>query len=371
VPESPQDFSLGVEEEFQIIDPVSRTLRPRAASILANARDAHGEEVTNELYLSQIETGTPVCATLADARRELVRLRRELAAAAAKSGSRIAAAGTHPFSRWEDQPLTPKPRYRGLRDEFQQLIREQVIFGCHVHVGVADPEDAVRIMNRARSWVAVLIALAANSPFWKGVDTGYASYRTEVFGRFPTAGTPHPFASRAEFDGLIADLVATNLIEDGSKIYWDIRPSSHVPTLEFRAADVCATVDEAVMVAGLANGLARACLDADRRGDPADHARPELLQAAKWQAARYGLDGDLIDVGAARARPAAEVVESLLEFVRPALEEFGEWAGVAELTRRTLAEGNGATRQRRAYAKAKRFDDIVDLVVEETARDSA
>ena len=368
MPDSPADYSLGVEEEYQIVDAASRALRPEAAAVLADARRGAGEAVTNELYLSQIEIGTPVCGTLAEARAELVRLRRGVTEAARHFDSRIAAAGTHPFSRWEDQPLTPKPRYRGLRAEYQQLIREQIIFGCHVHVGIADPEDAVRAMNRAAPWVAVLIALTANSPFWEGVDTGYASYRTEIFGRFPTAGTPHPFASRAEFDALVESLVATGLIQDGSKIYWDVRPSSHVPTLEFRAADVCATIDEAVMVAGLCRGLSRAGLEAERRGEPELVARPELLQAAKWQAARYGLDGDLVDVKAGRARPAAEVVESLLEYTRPALEAFGEWDEVAGLTRRVLTEGNGAARQRAAYKRAGRFEDVVDLVVEETAR---
>jgi YbdK family carboxylate-amine ligase len=235
MPAPSDEITIGVEEEYQILNPATRELRPRAARILPDARTAVGDQVTNELYLSQIEIGTPVCTTLADVRAELTRLRRELIAAAARNGSRIAAAGTHPFSRWEDQPLTPKPRYRGLEADYQQLIREQVIFGCHVHVGIADPEAAVQVMNRARPWVAPLIALAANSPFWLGVDTGYASYRTELFGCFPTAGTPHPFASRAEFDALVVALAATGVIEDGSKIYWDIRPSSHLPTLEFRA----------------------------------------------------------------------------------------------------------------------------------------
>ena len=360
------DFTLGVEEEYQIINPDTRALRPRAARILPEAEKAVGDQVTNELYLSQIEIGTPVCGTLSEARSELVRLRKELIAAAARNGSRIAAAGTHPFSRWEDQPLTPKPRYRGLVADLQQLIREQIIFGCHVHIGIADPEAAIQVMNRAREWVAPLIALAANSPFWLGVDTGYASYRTELFGRFPTAGTPHPFADRADFDALISSLAATGVIEDGSKIYWDIRPSSHVPTLEFRVADVCSTVDEAVMVAGLCRGIVKACFD--RRDAPLAHARSELLRAAKWQAARYGLDGDLVDVASGRSRPAAEVIEGLLGFVEPALRDLSEWDEVSGLVRRTVAEGNGASRQRAAYARNGRFEDVVDLIVEETAR---
>ncbi len=361
-----EPLTIGVEEEFQIVNPDSRELRPRAGRILPDARAAVGDEVTNELYLSQIEIGTPVCRTLADVRAELVRLRREVAAAAAHNGSRIAAAGTHPFSHWGDQPLTPKPRYRGLAADYQQLAREQVIFGCHVHVGVADLEAAVRVMNRVRPWLPPLVALAANSPFWLGDDTGYASYLTELFGRFPTTGIPLPFAGRAEYDRLVADLVAAGVIEDASKIYWDVRPSSHVETLEFRAADVCQTVDEAVMVAGLCRGLVRACLDADARGEPTALPRPELLRAAKWQASRYGLDGDLIDPRDGRPRPAAEVVDALLGFVRPALEGRGEWDEVSAEVRRTLARGNGAARQRAAFARSGRFEGVVDLIAAET-----
>jgi gamma-glutamyl:cysteine ligase YbdK (ATP-grasp superfamily) len=219
---SSKDFTIGVEEEYQIVNPTTRELRSRAARILAEAEEAVGDQVTNELYLSEIEIGTPVCSTLAEVRSELVRLRRELIAAAIHNGSRIAAAGTHPFSRWEDQPLTPKPRYRALETDFKQLIRELVTFGCHVHIGIPDPEEAIRVMNRARSWMAPLIALC--------------------------------------------------------------------------------------------RGIARACADADQKGIPINHARSELLRAAKWQAARYGLEGDLVDVAAGRSRPAAEVIEALLAF---------------------------------------------------------
>ena len=361
------DFTIGVEEEFQIIDARTRRLRPRAARILPDAQAAVGDEVTNEFYLSQIEIGTPVCRTLADVRAELVRLRRAVVAAADRAGCRIAAAGTHPFSHWDDQPLTPKPRYQGLMADYQQLGREHLIFGCHVHVGIADREAAVRVMNRVRPWLAPLAALSASSPYWLGADTGYASYRTELFGRFPTTGTPGLFASRAEFDRLVADLTAAGMIEDASKLYWDVRPSSHVETIEFRVADVCPTVDEAVAVAALCRALARTCHAADERGDPVDDARPEFLKAAAWHAARYGLDGNLVDVAARRSAPATDVVNALLAFVRPALEEAGEWDEVSGLVARTLARGNGARRHRAAFDRAGRFEDVVDLVVAETA----
>lgn len=304
-----EELTLGVEEEYQIVHPGSRELRSRAGRILREAQEKVGDEVTNELYLSQNEIGTPVCRTLAETRDELVRLRRALAEAAGRHSSCIAAAGTHPFSRWQEQTLTPKPRYHGIAADYQQLAREQIIFGCHVHIGFADREEAIQVMNRVRPWLAPLLALSASSPFWQGLDTGYASYRTELFQRFPLTGIPHVFAARAEYDELVATLVGTGMIEDASKIYWDVRPSSHFETLEFRVADVCTTIDEAVMVAGLCRGLARSCLEAHRRGEPMIHARPELLRAAKWHASRYGLDGDLIDIGSRRSVPAAEAVE--------------------------------------------------------------
>jgi carboxylate-amine ligase len=363
-----EDFTIGVEEEYQIVNPETRELRQRAQRILPKAQEAVGEDVKNELFLSQIEIGTPICRTLDEVRRELVRLRRGLISAARREGSRIVAAGTHPFSHWEDQAVTPKPRYYGIAADFQQLAREQIIFGCHVHVGISDRELAIQVMNRARPWLAPLIALAANSPFWLGIDTGYSSYRTELFQRFPMVGTPNVLASRGEYDDLVSALVETGSISDASKIYWDIRPSSHFETIEFRVADVCASIDEAVMVAGLCRALARTCYQHAVRGVPIEHARPELLRAAKWRASRFGLDGELIDIEARLAVPAAQLIEKFLEFLRPALEEAGEWDEIGTLVLETLDRGSGAKRQRDALAKRGRFEDVVDLLIEETAR---
>jgi carboxylate-amine ligase len=362
------DFSIGVEEEYQIVDPVTRELRPRAGRVLPRAREAVGDEVTNELFLSQIEVGTPVCRTLTDVRTELVRLRKAVIEAARKEGSRIAASGTHPFSHWGGQPITPKPRYWELADDFQQLAREQLICGCHVHVGIADPEAVIQVMNRARAWLAPILALSANSPFWLGVDTGYASYRSNLFGRFPMTGTPHHFDSRAEFDELVASLQSAGVVEDGSFLYWDARPSSHVRTLEFRVADVCMAVDEAVLVAGLTRALARTCHGEWSSRMPYVPVRPELVRAASWRASRFGLEGELIDVRARRSVPARELVRGLLEQLRPRLEEAGDWDEVRELVHRVETLGNGARRQREALARSGRMEDVVDLILEETER---
>ena len=315
-----------------------------------------------------VETNTPVCTTLAEVRQALRRSRRALVEAAGREGLAIAAAGTHPFSHWANQQVTDKPRYHNLAADYRQVFREEVVFGCHVHVGFDDREAAIQTMNRVRPWLPVLLALSANSPFWLGADTGYASYRTEVWNRWPTAGIPQAFDSRAEYDRLIDTLVATGSLREPTKLYWDVRPSARQETLEFRVADSVMGVDEAVMVAGLVRALAVTAHAAAERGDPDPRPRPELLRAAKWRAARHGLEADLVDVLAGTARPAAELVEAFLAEVGPALEEAGDLAEVTGLVRATLAGGTGAARQRQVFRRTGRLEDVVDLVVEATAR---
>jgi glutamate---cysteine ligase / carboxylate-amine ligase len=314
-----------------------------------------------------VEINTPVCATLAEVRDSVRRTRRTLLEAAEHEGMRIAAAGTHPFSHWRDQAVTEKTRYRNLAEDYRQVFREQVVFGCHVHVGIDDREAAIQTMNRARPWLPVLLALSANSPFWLGADTGHASFRTEVWNRWPMAGMPQAFASRAEYDALVETLVATGSIREPTKLYWDVRPSTEFETLEFRVADVCMRVDEAVMVAGLARALAVTCHAAAVRGEPDPAPRPELLRAAKWRAARHGLGADLVDVVGGRALPAAELVRVFLAEVRPGLEAGGDLEEVTDLVAATVARGTGAARQREAFQRTGDLHAVVDLVVEETA----
>lgn len=366
-----ENFTIGVEEEYQIIDPATRELNSRAKHILPIAQKSLGEEVQPEAQLSQIEIATPICRTLADVRRDLVHRRREVIAAAAKDGNRIAAAGTHPFSHWEDQQLTPKDRYKSLERDYQQLTRELIICGCHVHVGLSDREASIHVMNRARVWLAPLLALSANSPFWLGTDTGYASYRTEIWGRWPLSGVPDIFESHAEYKALVEALVATKSVEEATKIYWDVRLSERYPTIEFRVTDVCMTVDEAVMVAGLVRALARTCHEQAIRDKPFVAARPELLRAAQWRAARYGLEADLMDINALAVVPARELIEKFLTFVRPSLEDSGEWDEISSIVNEVMQRGTGAARQREAYKRAGQLEDVVDLIIEETEKGTA
>lgn len=361
-------LTIGVEEEYQIVDAVTRELRPRAERMVPDAHQQLGDDVQHELYLSQIEIASPVCSTLADVRARLVQARREVIAAAKHTGARLAAAGTHPFSHWEAQQVTPKPRYQGIAEDYQQLARELIIFGCHVHVGLADPGLGIAVLNRVRPWLTPLLALAANSPFWLGEETGYASFRTQLWSRFPMAGPPGIFASREEYDALLQDLIATGSIEDATKIYWDVRIPEHVPTIEFRVTDVCLRIDEAVMIAGLARALVTTCAEQAEHDEPLDAVRPELLRAAHWRASRYGLDGELLDLRANRAVPAAELLYGLLDVVRPALEASGDWDEVSELVKATLQDGNGAQRQRAVYEQTGKLEEVVDYIVAETAR---
>ncbi|MDQ3978159.1 MAG: carboxylate-amine ligase [Actinomycetota bacterium] len=361
------NLTLGVEEEFLIVDAGTGELRSKAQRVLPEAKDVLGERVTAELNLSQIETGTRVCSSLGELRTELVHLRRDVAAAAEAVGCQVVAAGTHPSAHWQDQQINPtKDRYRLLEEEFQLTARKQLVCGSHVHVGIPDPDLAIQVLNRVRIWLSPLLALTANSPFWMGVDSGYASYRTQVWQQWPLTGMPEPLASRAAYDDLIEQLVAAGALRDASFLYWDVRPSVRYETLEFRIADSCLTLDESVMLAGLTRGLACTAAAEVIAGEPLQPVRGELVEVAKWRAGRFGLDDTLVDVEAGRSRPAAEVVASLLDHVRPALEELGDWEEVSSLVKRTLARGNGASRQREAFARAQSLGGVLGFLITET-----
>src|SRR5919202_1624915 len=322
MPAQKEEYTLGVEEEYQIVDPETyELLARRGHTVQQRAQRALGEEAMPELLTSQVEAISPICHTLAEVRAEILRLRREVNEAAKQEGGRIAAASTHPFSHWREQRTTPKARYERVMETYRRLAQEEVVFGFHVHVGLGDPEAAVGVMNRLRVWLAPMLALSANSPFWLGGDTGYASYRTQVWGRLPTAGQPAPFESRAEHDALVKALIASGTAPDPTKIYWDVRLSEHAETIEVRVMDMCSKVDEAVMIAGLSRALVRTCHERAEREEPYPKTRPELLRGAHWLASRHGLDAELVDVEDQCAVPAREMIEKLLAFVRPALEE--------------------------------------------------
>lgn len=354
--------TLGVEEEFQIIDRVTGDLVPRSDELVPVAERALGDRVTAELNRCQVETATEVCADLGAVRDQLVRLRQGLDRAAGEIGCGILPLATHPWSSWRDQQVEDdRARFREMEDRYQRVARQQVICGCHVHVGIADPDRVVDVMTRVRPWIPTLLALAANSPYWSGEDTGYDSYRLEVWERWPTAGLPPALADRAAYDDVVDELRSADAIEDATHLYWYLRPSDHYPTLEFRATDVCLDVDAAVALAGLARALVRTCLAEPRAGEATDPPSPQLLGAALWRAARYGLGDDLVSPVSGEPRPAAVVVRELLAWVGDALDELGDREEVTELTEAIVVRGNGARRQREARAARGDPADVVAL----------
>lgn len=366
-----EEYTAGVEEEFLLIDAESRRLRPWAEAVLPDVEGAldEGEQVDSEFKLSQLETGTPPCHTLDELSDEIIQMRRKLMAAAERAGARIAAAGTHPFSHWQEEgnEVTPEESYLGLERDYQRLAREKIICGCHVHVGISDPEAAIQVLNWVRPWLPTILAISVNSPFWLGEDTGYGSYRTEIWRRWPTAGTPDPFGSRAEFDRLVEVLLGTESIDDPARIHWDVRPSPRFPTLEFRVSDACLTVDDTVTVAALVRALVRTCHANVLKGEVPPRPRAELMRLATWRAARFGLDGDLVDAVAERSLRATELLQTLLDCVRSDLEQHDEWDVVSDLVGRVIKAGTGAARQRRAFERAGHLEDVVDFVVDATA----
>ena len=343
-------ITFGVEEEFFLVDAATGDLVAASAEVLPAARDRLGEAVTTELNLCQIEGDTPVCTTLDELRGELARLRRGLTDVAREQDAAVVALGTHPFSDWEDQQVdVDNSRYADMEERYEVLARRQIICGCHVHLGLGNRDLEIRVLDRIRPWLPVLLALSANSPFWKGTDTGYASYRTQMWTGWPTAGMPPDLGTRQQYDELVEELESAEAIADATHIYWYARPSARFPTLEFRICDVCLCVDDALAIAGLVRGLAWVCAGDAVVGSPILPTTPSVLDAAVWQAARFGLSDALIHPETCRPESAPAVVRTLLEVARPGLEAHGDEEQVTELVARLLTDGTGADRQRAAF----------------------
>lgn len=354
-------YTLGVEEEFYLVDVDTGEPKPVSERVL----EYTGGEVAPELLPDQIETATPVCVDLADLRDQLCRLRAEVDRAAQREGCRIVSCGTHPLAGAATH-VTDKDRYRSLARRFARIALEQVVCGCHVHVGLDDHDLAIEVMNRVRPWLSTVLALTVNSPYWHGVDTGYDSFRTAIWSRWPSSGPPPVFRDRAEYDERMQALIDVDVLADRGMIYWDVRPSQKFDTLEFRVSDACLTVDDAVMVAGLVRALTFSCAVQEARDLLPDAATPELLRAAQWRAARSGCRGDLVDVAAARPVPARTHVRALMEFLRPALDDSGDWDTVSGLVERTLLRGTGADRQRASVASSGSLPKLMRYLVEQT-----
>ncbi|MBS1695105.1 MAG: carboxylate--amine ligase/circularly permuted type 2 ATP-grasp protein [Actinobacteria bacterium] len=359
--------TVGVEEEFHLVDLQTRRLTARAPEVLSALEETSGSYVA-ELQRCVVEMNSSVVHTLDALRDDLRRQRRVLVDAAARLGIGVVAAGAVPLSVPAEMQVTATPRYRQMLADYQLLAREQLICGTQVHVGVDSRDDAVVVADRVAPYVPTLLALSASSPFWAdGSDTGYASARTLVWQRWPTSGSAPPAATAAEYDALVADLVASGVIADAGMVYFDVRPATAVPTLELRICDSCPSVDTIVLIAGLFRAMVDREIDGLRAGTPPRPMSPTLGRAATWRAARSGLEGELVDIVHPASRPAAEVLGDLVGSLRPQLEDSGDWDELCDLSRQVLATGTSAARQRRAMRRRGRLTDVVDQLIAETA----
>ncbi len=362
----PPSLTIGIEEEYQIIDPETRELRSYITEILGEDSMTLGE-IKPELHQSMVEVGTRVCRTPAEARAELIRLRGLVMGLAARKGLVIAAAGSHPFSSWMDQEITPLERYIGVREDLQDLAQALLIFGMHVHIGVEDREFVIDAMNMCRYFLPHVLALSTSSPFWMGRHTGLKSYRSVVFRSFPRTGMPRRMNGWADYEEMVNVLVTTNAIPNASKLWWDVRPSWNYPTLEFRICDVCPRVDEAVCIAALFQALVAKVYKLRRDNLSWRDYSVALIEENKWRAVRYGLDGKMIDFGKQQELPARELIAEMVEwFLGDVVDELGSRSDV-EYALHILANGTSADRQMAEFRRTGDLKSVVDLLVRETA----
>ncbi|MEO6939345.1 MAG: carboxylate-amine ligase [Candidatus Kapaibacterium sp.] len=358
-------LTIGIEEEFQLIDPLTRDLRSHILQILEGNKTILAEQVRPEIHQSVAEVGTLICHTIQEAEHEVKALRRFLRDLAEAKGLRIAAAGTHPFADWRAQDITPDIRYDKLIEEMQLIARANLIFGLHVHLGIEDKELQIQIMNEFRYFLPHLLALSSNSPFWLGSNTGLKSFRTKVFDRYPRTNIPDSFADYSEFDNFVKLLVKTGCIDNGKKIWWDIRPHPNFPTLEIRVCDIPMRADETVTLAALMQAIAFKLWTLRSKNLGFRQYRRALLMENKWRASRYGINGMMVDFGKEKEVPIRDLIEELLDFIDDVVDELGS-RKECENVRTMLARGTGADRQCEVWARRQNILDVVDYICDET-----
>ena len=359
-------FTIGVEEEFQIIDPETLELRSHVVQLISSAAARGvGDLVKQEMHQSIVETGTKICENVSELRLEMHRTRSELVLAAESTGLRVAAAGTHPFSSWIDQVISPGERYQNIVEEMGQLARSLLIFGMHIHVAMPDKQTTIDMMNMVRYFLPHLLALSTSSPFWMGRNTGLKSFRTTVFRRFPRTGIPEVFESWSEYENFINLLVKLNCIDTGKKIWWDVRPHPTYGTLEFRMFDTATRVEEAVAIAALTQAIVVKLHRLYTHNQSWRIYRRALIEENKWRAARYGIEGKLIDFGREAEVPMRELMLELMELIDDVVDDLGSRSAV-EYIHTILNEGTSAERQLRVYQQTGDLKDVVRHLVMET-----
>jgi carboxylate-amine ligase len=361
----PERFTLGIEEEFQIVDPATGALKSHIEEMMA-AGGHLGDKIKPELHQSVVEVGTPICADISEARDAVKSLRRSLIAMAEQSGARIAAAGTHPFSHWKDQEITDRVRYKDIVNEMEDLARANLIFGLHVHVGVEDREMQIQIMNGVRAFLPHLLALSVNSPFWCGRKTGVKSVRSTIFKRFPRTQIPDYYHSWDDYAKFVDLLMSTNCIDDGKKIWWDIRPHAYFRTLEFRICDIPCRAEETVAIAALTQALVVRLYRLYESNLTMRSYPRALVEENKFRALKRGLDGRLIDFSLKREVPTREAILEVLDFVEPVVDDLQTRPELNFLRTWVRSGDTGADRQTRAYEATGSLPAVVDALVAET-----
>ncbi|GAC1431562.1 MAG: carboxylate-amine ligase [Acidobacteriaceae bacterium] len=359
-------FTLGIEEEYQTIDPVTRDLRSHVSTeMLAHGKLQLEERVKAEMHQSVIEVGTRVCANIMTAQEDLFDLRRNMIRLAEENGLLLVAGATHPFADWRSQEIYPDPRYAKVVEDLQLVARANLIFGLHVHVGIEDREAAIRIMNSLRYFLPHILALSTNSPFWLGMDTGYKSYRAKVFENFPRTNLPDSFASYSEFEEYVDLLIKTNCIDNAKKIWWDVRPHPFFNTVEVRVCDIPLRAQESIAIAALIQATACKLWRLHSCNQDFRHYSRALIMENKFRAVRYGLEGSLIDFGKQTEVPVRDLIVEYLAFIDDVLDELGSREAIAYI-HTMLAEGSGADRQLKVFRETNDLKAVVDYMAAET-----
>ncbi|MBE7176820.1 MAG: carboxylate-amine ligase [Mucilaginibacter polytrichastri] len=359
------EFTLGVEEEYMVIDPVTRELISHEQKIVEAAQKIHEDQVKAEMHQAVVEVGTSICRNTAEARAEVAKLRKTVATLAGEIGLRIGAAGTHPFSHWQTQLITEHPRYSEIVNEMQEAARSNLIFGLHVHVGFQSREMAIHIANQVRYFLPHVYALSTNSPFWEGRNTGFKSFRTKVFDKFPRTGIPDYFASIEDYDNYIKLLVKTNCIDNAKKIWWDVRVHPFFETIEFRICDCPTLLDETMAFVALFQCICAKLYKLRLNNMKFITYTRALINENKWRAARYGIDGKLIDFGKEMEVNARSLVLELLEFIDDVVDDLGCRDDLAYV-HQILEHGTGADRQLAVYNRRNNMVDVVDYITTQT-----
>jgi glutamate---cysteine ligase / carboxylate-amine ligase len=358
-------FTIGIEEEYQVVDPQTRELRSYITQILERGQVILREQIKPEMHQSIVEVGTQPCRTIQQARAEVVRLRGIVSALASEHDLRIVAAGTHPISSWMNQEITPFERYKGVVEEMQELALRLLIFGMHVHVGMPDNETTIQVMNVVRYFLPHLLALSTSSPFWMGRNTGFKSYRSTIFSNFPRTGIPSDFTSYSEFENYINLLIKTKCIDNAKKLWWDIRPHPVFGTLEFRVCDIATRVDECIALAALKQALVVKIYSMFEENTTFRVYRRALINENKWRAQRWGLAGKLIDFGKRDEVDAKALMHELVAFVDDVVDQLGSRQDV-EYILKIVDGGSSADRQLEIFKETNDLKAVVDNLMAET-----